>query len=284
MPTRNLRHLFLCAALPLIATVPAAAETVHKVVSGVYRLAPGGTLDLSNVNGSITIEAWDRSEIEVRADKIAKSPNEDEANKALQRLKVFVDSKPSRLRVEAKFPHQHNGVLGWLSGRNVETKVEFKVHIPREVNLEIENVNGAISLTGGKGEISLVTVNGGVTASDAQGNVKLESTNGGIEAVRTRGVLSAATINGRVEAQLIELGAGKISLESTNGGISLELPASARANLSASTTNGHVSCDFEVDGTKKRSRIEGTLNGGGPEIELDTVNGSISISELSAGS
>ncbi len=280
MATPKLHNLFLGAALLAAATLPAQAATVHKTVSGVYPLAANGTLDLSNVNGSITIEAWDRPEVEVRADKSVKSPSEDEANKALDQLKVIVDAKPNRVKVEAQFPHSHSGLFSWLSGRAVESiKVEFHVRIPREADLRIDNVNGAITLEGGKGDLRLTTVNGSVSASDTDGTLKLESTNGSVQAHHTRGALEASTVNGRIEAELSDLGAGKTSLESTNGGITLRLPASVRANLSASTTNGGVSCDFDVAGTKKRNRIEGTLNGGGPEIEIDTVNGSVSIGE-----
>ncbi|MEP7011414.1 MAG: DUF4097 family beta strand repeat-containing protein [Acidobacteriota bacterium] len=280
MSTLQLRNLLLGAALFGAATLPAQAATVHKVVSGVYPLAANGTLDLSNVNGSITLEAWDRPEVEVRADKIVKSPSEDEANRTLDQVKVIVDAKPNRVKVEAQFPHGHSGLFSWLSGRAVESiKVEFHVRIPREADLRIDNVNGGITLQGGKGDLRLTTVNGGVSATDTDGTLKLESTNGAIEAHHTRGTLEASTVNGRIEAELADL-AGKSSLESTNGGITLRLPASVRANLSASTTNGGVSCDLDVAGAKKRNRIEGTLNGGGPEIEIDTVNGAVSIVEL----
>lgn len=281
MSTLPLRNLLLGAALFGAATLPTQAATVHKVVSGVYPLAAHGTLDLSNVNGSITIETWDRAEVEIRADKIVKSPSEDEANKTLDRLKVIVDAKPNRVKVEAHYPRGTNGLFSWLSGRGVEmTKIEFKVRIPREADLRIDNVNGGITLQGGKGDLRLTTINGNVSATGAAGTVTLESTNGGIQAHRTRGTLEASTVNGRVEAELSDLGSGKTSLESTNGGITLRLPASTRANLSASTTNGRVNCDLDVDGTKKRTRVEGTLNGGGAEIEIDTVNGSVEIAEL----
>jgi DUF4097 and DUF4098 domain-containing protein YvlB len=278
--TLRLKNLFLGAALFGAATLPAQAATVHKVVSGVYPLSANGTLDLSNVNGSISIETWNRAEVEVRADKIVKSPSEDEANQALARLKVIVDVKPNRVKVEARFPNHRSGLFSWLSGRGTESKVEFKVRIPREANLQIDNVNGAIILKGGRGNLNLATVNGAVHASNASGTLTLESVNGSIEVHHTSGSLDATTVNGHIEADLANLGATKTSLESVNGGITLRLPASARANLSASTTNGRVHCDLAVDGTKKRTRVEGTLNGGGSEIELDTTNGSITIAEL----
>ena len=235
---------------------------------------------LSNVNGQITIETWDRAEVEIRAEKVVKSPSDEEANRVLGRLKVLVDSKPNRVRVETRFPNR-SGLLGWLSGREIQSvKVNYRLRIPREADLRIENVNGGITLNGGNGNLHLETVNGAVTANRAAGAVTLESVNGGITAHGTRGTLEASTVNGHVEAELSDLGPGKTSLESTNGGITLRLPASAGANLSASTVNGRVRCDLDVAGTTKRTRVEGTLNGGGAQIEAGTVNGSIDIEEL----
>lgn len=283
MPTIpvSLRHLLFGTALLGVAALPAQGATAQKAVSGVYPLAAHGTLDLSNVNGQITIETWDRAEVEVRAEKVVKSPSDEEANRVLGQLKVLVDAKPNRVRVEARFPKNQSGLFGWLSGRGVQSmKVDFRLRIPREADLRIENVNGGITLNGGNGDLRLETVNGAVTANGAAGKVTLESVNGGVAALGTRGTLEASTVNGHVEAELSDLGPGKTSLESTNGGITLRLPASAGANLSASTVNGRIRCDLDVEGTNKRNRVEGTLNGGGAEIEVGTVNGSIDIEEL----
>lgn len=285
MPTipLSLRPLLLGTALLGAAALPADAATAHKSVYGVYPLAAHGTLDLSNVNGTITIETWDRADVEVRADKIVKSSSDAEANKVLARLKVIVDAKPNRVRVEARHPRSQGGLLSWLSGRAVQSvKVEFRVRIPREADLRIENVNGGIHLAGGKGVLRLTTVNGSVETTGAAGTLTLESVNGGITAQGTRGSLEASTVNGRIEAELADLGTGKTTLESTNGGITLRLPTSARANLSASTVNGRVRCDLGVAGTTKRTKVQGTLNGGGAEIEVGTVNGSIDIEALAA--
>ena len=58
--------------------------------------------------------------------------------------------------------------------------------------------------------------------------------------------------------------------------------ADIRADLSARTTNGSVQTDFPVtvQGTFRKNRLEGELNGGGASIELRTTNGGIRIREL----
>ena len=57
------------------------------------------------------------------------------------------------------------------------------------------------------------------------------------------------------------------------------LPESAKADVSASCTNGRI----QVSGPKlevteqSRRRLEGRMNGGGTSIELHTTNGSIRV-------
>ncbi len=50
----------------------------------------------------------------------------------------------------------------------------------------------------------------------------------------------------------------------------------------ARTTNGSVRTDFPitVQGTLRKNRLDGEINGGGAALELRTTNGSIRIEEL----
>jgi hypothetical protein len=58
------------------------------------------------------------------------------------------------------------------------------------------------------------------------------------------------------------------------------VPEKAKANLSASWTNGGINVasleNLDVS-EKSRRRFEGTLNGGGTPIELQTTNGGIRV-------
>jgi len=61
--------------------------------------------------------------------------------------------------------------------------------------------------------------------------------------------------------------------------VSLYLPDDAKADLTATWTNGGVSySDVKLDVTEKsRRRLEARMNGGGTPIELHTTNGGIRI-------
>ena len=71
-----------------------------------------------------------------------------------------------------------------------------------------------------------------------------------------------------------------VKLECTNGGIKLRLPQDAKANLSASITNGGIELQgisAEQTTQPSRRRLEARLNGGGPSIRLAGTNGGIHI-------
>jgi hypothetical protein len=60
----------------------------------------------------------------------------------------------------------------------------------------------------------------------------------------------------------------------------LTLPRAARANLSATCTNGAIDVSgvaLELMGEQSKRRVRGRINGGGTPVELTTTNGSISV-------
>jgi DUF4097 and DUF4098 domain-containing protein YvlB len=73
----------------------------------------------------------------------------------------------------------------------------------------------------------------------------------------------------------------EISLDTVNGSCTLKLPANAGFTLDADTVNGRVSCDFPITLQKSgKHDLRGTVGAGGPSIELDSVNGSLTVAKL----
>jgi DUF4097 and DUF4098 domain-containing protein YvlB len=85
-----------------------------------------------------------------------------------------------------------------------------------------------------------------------------------------------------------------MAFTSVNGNVDVTLPADTRANLKLRTTLGDIYTDFDVqisspqlrslDTSSGRHRqmnferaITGTINGGGPDFELRTMNGNLFI-------
>ncbi len=168
---------------------------------------------------------------------------------------------PSRDRDEPNECRPHG--RGRNSVRNNDTKVEFTVRVPAGVDFV------------GR------TVNGDVEADDLSGDVKVVTVNGDVE-VSTSGVAECSTVNGDVYASLGSADwSGNLKFSTVNGTITVELPSGVGADVRASTVNGHIETDFPltVRGRWGPREMRGTIGGGGPELRLETVNGSIRLRE-----
>lgn len=250
----------LIAAL-VLASLPALAETLKESSDKTYKVQPGSSLVVSNVNGNVAISGWDRPEVRIIAEKQA-SGDRDDARQALNKIKIDVQQVTGTLRVTTVLPKNNDSIWNWLGGDHVSASVSYKLHVPRNLNLAIETVNGNVAVAG------------------VSGTLELETTNGGISAKGTGGAINAETTNGNIDAEMLTVAGGRpMNLETTNGRIDVLLPSTIKADVSARTTNGKIHSDLPITvaGTIGKNSLTGTLNGGGPDLILRTTNGGIQI-------
>jgi DUF4097 and DUF4098 domain-containing protein YvlB len=259
MKLRYLTTALLIAASPALLQ---AGETYREKYDRVFDFQPGTRLVVSNENGSVTVRNWDKNAVRIVAEKRARSSNEEKAREALKSVKIDVHADGRTLVVETDTPDSGAaGFFQWLEGKHVDLDVAYEITVPKSLPLKVSTVNGHIDVAAVGGQLQLSTTNGRIDVAEASGSVDAETT------------------NGRINAELVEVTANnRMSFETTNGGITLALPASIKADVNASTTNGSISSDIPV--TTQRAddnSLRGSMNGGGPEITLETTNGSIHI-------
>jgi hypothetical protein len=153
------------------------------------------------------------------------------------------------------------GEGGRMNTRDNDVKVEFTVRVPAGVRFVGRTVNGRVEARDLPGDAEAITVNGGVEVT-AAGNVRAETVNGSINARA-----------GKSDWK------GTADFETVNGSITVELPGDTDADVDAETVNGRIETDFALSGEQRRTRrrLSGTIGSGGRKLELETVNGSISI-------
>lgn len=223
-----------------------------------YPLEANGRVEIGNVNGKITVEPSSGNTVEVTAVKKARGATSEAAKAALERITIAEDITPSQVKIETKFARMEGIVF---NGGNAH--VDFLVKVPA----------GA--------EVKFTTVNGGVEVSGLTGRVTAETTNGGVATHDVSGQLEATTTNGGLDIDLARVAEGGVKLECTNGGIKLRVPRDAKATISASIANGGIDTgDLTIDssGENNRRKLDGRLNGGGPRIQIEGVNGGIKLS------
>jgi DUF4097 and DUF4098 domain-containing protein YvlB len=110
-----------------------------------------------------------------------------------------------------------------------------------------------------------------------RGDVDVKTSGGSIRVDEVSGTINAHTSGGSITAIISQQPLGDSRLTTSGGSVSASLAPSIAVDLTASTSGGRVSSEFEVDGSVKKTRITGKVNGGGPKLVLKTSGGSVRI-------
>jgi DUF4097 and DUF4098 domain-containing protein YvlB len=285
------------------AKVHAGFSMQDKLIEKTFDVTPGGTFSLTTNQGAIHVEGWDRPEVKVRIEFSGQERYFDD-------ISVTMNENPTGIDVKVEVPRE----TFRLFGSSPRVRLSFSVMTPREYNVNVRTAGGSVSVSGIDGDIKgntsggsiraeelsgtidLRTSGGSVRSSGVNGKISLKTSGGGITVENASGILDVKTSGGRIDLKEVDAmveastsGGGielslagenrGISLRTSGGGIKVVLPENITANLSARTSGGGVSSDLPVmvQGSVGKTSLEGTINGGGPDITLRTSGGSIRI-------
>jgi len=258
-----MKRKLLMAALTLVVAVSASAASLTQTIDKTFDVKPGASVKLTNVNGRITVTAWDQPRVKVVAVKKVEA-DRDDVKQVMNELRVDLQPGNGGLTIVTKYPKRDEGIgsiFSWIMGDEVQAQVTFELMVPRSMNVDVTNTNGSIHL------------------NDVTGSHELDTTNGKIEVTRCAGSLDASTTNGSIHAELTRVSKGQpLRFETTNGRIEVELPSDLAVDVDAGTTNGAIHTDLPIATTRvSRNSLRGTINGGGTSLRMRTTNGGIEI-------
>lgn len=249
---KSRRLVILAFALAVVLAATSASARMTREDTQTFPLAADGQLSLENVNGDVTIEAWDRGEVMIATVIEAKT------EASLEDVEIRIDAGENRIHVETVYSEKRRK-------RYDAAEVDYTIHMPRTAHVrELDLVNGSVTLSGLAGNVSAEIVNGRAEARELAGDIEM------------------TTVNGSLKVSLSRLAAGQsIELESVNGSLDLLIPGDADADVEAETVHGHIRNDFGLhekrDESAGSAAVQGTLGRGGASVQLETVNGSIDI-------
>jgi len=246
------------AATVMALAVPMAAAEQEFDWSGA--VARGQTVEVKGVNGGIDARGTGGDQVTLHAVKKGRKSDPRE-------VQIEVVEHAGGVTICAVYPSKGKpnectpGEGGRMKVNGNDVNVEFEVQVPAGVRFVGRTVNGGISAHGIEAEAEAHTVNGGIEVEVAS-LVRAETVNGGIKATVSRAGWTDA-----------------VHLKTVNGGIKVSLPGSTAADVKAATVNGGIETEFPltVQGKFGRRRIEGSIGGGGPLLEMETVNGGITL-------
>lgn len=133
--------------------------------------------------------------------------------------------------------------------------------------------------------------NGAIVVENVEGEIEAQNVNGAIRLTGISGSVVANTVNGKIETTLVRATPGKpMSFTTLNGPIDVTLPADIKATLKMKADNGDIFTDFDITVRDERTNVQtgrgrwrsqtmtvGAINGGGPEIHIQSTNGKIYV-------
>jgi hypothetical protein len=236
-------------------------------------LSYGGSLIILGApNSSVTIEGWNKSQVEVTADMEIQANTEDDLTKlaavngfivdedfnTLKVLTVGTHDKAYMKRYAKNFPKQ---LLGspW--------KIDYRIKVPAICDMDINIGKGAIFLKG---------VEGAITISAAESDANLTLTGGYVRTTIGRGTvnINITSRSWRGTGAITQLGAGEMNLT---------LPVGFNAYIAADVLrtgkieNNYPTLKPKQFTTASGKSIEGVAGTGGTNLKFVVGDGTLRI-------
>lgn len=275
------------ANAPRTETTIATEGDTAKTLDRSFPLEADGTIEVSNVRGSVTITGGSRDGVKLGGSLGAGSKLAVEGD--ARRLEMRVESEKgggwfggngprNDTSLVLEVPHgasvkldvvSASGKIGNLDGKSIEVgNVSGEVRVDAAArSIEIDSVSGNVTLqatrAGAVERAHLQTVSGDIKADGAGGRVKLETVSGGVAfSAPTVDELGAESVSGTIEATFAPVQGARIRAETMSGDLRLRLPAGLAARIHAETFSGRLRSDY--------GKVAKAEFGPGSSLDVDT--------------
>jgi hypothetical protein len=245
----------------MLGAANAAAAQATEEFRWQGRVDQGRALEVFGVNGDLRAELSGSGQVEVLAVKRGRRQDP-------RSVRIEVVEHGAGVTICAVYPTPEgrppNECVPGGGKSNVndnDVQVDFTVRVPAGVELIGSTVNGSIEAEAMQSVVRLTTVNGSVSFSTSEYG-------------------EGRSVNGSVTGRLGRADwPDELEFTTVNGAITLTFPVDLSAEIQADTLNGTVETDFpiEVTGSVSRRRVRGRIGGGGREMRLSSVNGTIRL-------
>jgi len=238
-----------------------------------FGVGEGGALRIDADSVELNIEGADVSQVQIDYAKqlFGKSITQDEARHIVDQMSVIIEQKGKDVQIKA------DTRKGKTSGINITRRlIALDIKLPSDMRIIIDSGNGAVKIKDTSGDIDIDNGNALIDLSNVSGDVGIDTGNGAVRLVSDNiGDLSVESGNGLVELSLDKLLGNNYDITTGNGIVRLTLPHDIAADFEITTAHGVVDSEFPL--SQSNRTYTGSINGGGPKINIGTGNGTVSV-------
>lgn len=268
---RILLLLILLVPLPVLAQTPLLTRTTTRRESARFGFA--GTVTIVGApKGSITIEGWNKSEVELVAEIELKGETEADLDK-LAAVNTFVfDQDLNHISVLTTGTHDREFMKKSAKNfpkklLNLPWKINFRLRVPASTDLEINAGYGPVNISG---------VEGAMRLSATESETALTMTGGIVSTTVTAGVVT-------LKIPVRSWRGGGADIRIATGIVNVELMPGFSADIDADVLrNGKIVVDYEGLSSREKPGItEKTVRAragvGGAYFKFTVMDGTVNI-------
>jgi hypothetical protein len=259
------------APVPTATAAPKLTRTTSR--HEVRRFGYGSALTLLGAPaGSITIEAWPRSEVDITAEIELRADTEEDLA-LLSTVNGFVlDEDANRLRILTTGTHDKAFMKRAAKGfpkklLGLPWKIDYRIRVPAITDIEIDAGRGPVILKGVEGAVTLNALEGDVTINPSGGLL--------------RATVGSGKLNVSLSARSWR-GAGA-DIRLATGELTLELPSGYSGDINADILRtGKIENEYSTLEPCERTTftprsIKARAGAGGPQLSFTLGDGTLRI-------
>ena len=133
--------------LLLFISLHGNAQEAERVIHKSFPLLTNGTVSLSNSYGNLSLNHWDKAEVEIQVNIIVKGGNQERAEELLESISVDFEATNSSVSARTRLPNETNS--WWKNwsfwGKNgVDYSIDYTVQLPLSAQVNLSNSYGSI--------------------------------------------------------------------------------------------------------------------------------------------
>jgi len=220
-------------SLLLLVACCAMASARQEVTWDFQRTAAltgGRSFRIENSLGNISIHTQAKGEVEIHASIKCSSDRMEDARDGCDRIKIHLEESSSGVWVRTEYPHGD-----FFNGRhNLSYSVSYDITMPETAPLEVRNRFGAVSVSDLHAPANIDNGNGRILFTGGRGRQRMENSFGDVEVARNDGDVTIVNANGQVTASDVT---GALDVRNRFGDIRA---ANIGKRLDISAGNGNV--------------------------------------------